>query len=85
MADFSLVDMIGGYLAVVIPILLVLIGLVVLYYVLLIRAVLQMLRKEAPNVLVTFAFIALVPIPFALLLGIAVLIIWHYLKKDLVL
>ena len=71
-------------LAVVIPILLVLVGAVVVYLVLLIRAIIDMLRHDVHGVLLTFAFLALIPFPLILVMGITVLIIWHYHKRDIV-
>lgn len=82
MTDFSLAEIIGDNAAIIIPVLIVLIGLIVFYYVLLIRAILQMLRRRVPTVLLTFSFISLVPIPITLIMGIAILIIWHYHKRD---
>ncbi len=70
-------------LAVVIPILLVLIGAVILYLVLMVRAVIDMLRYDAHGVLLTFAFLALIPFPLILVMGVMVLIIWHYHKRDI--
>ena len=70
-------------LAVVIPILVVLIGAVIFYLVLMVRAVIDMLRYDAHVVLLTFAFLALIPFPPILVMGIMVLIIWHYHKKDI--
>jgi hypothetical protein len=72
-----------GNLAVVIPILLALIVALVLYLVLLVRAIIDMLRYDVHGVLLTFAFLALVPFPLILVMGIMVLIIWHYHKKDI--
>ena len=71
-------------LAIVIPILLVLVGAVVVYLVLLIRAIIDMLRYDVHGVLLTFAFLALIPFPLILVMGIMVLIIWHYHKRDIV-
>ena len=70
-------------LAVAIPILLVLIGAVILYLVLMVRAVIDMLRYDTHGVLLTFAFLALIPFPPILVMGIMVLIIWHYHKRDI--
>jgi len=67
---------------IVIPILLVLIGALVVYLVLMVRAILDMLRHDAHRVLLTFAFLALMPLPLFVVLGILVLIIWHYYKRD---
>ena len=75
---FSSVD-----LSVLIPILLLLIALVIVYLVLMVRAVIDMLRYDVHGVLLTFAFLALIPFPLILIMGIMVLIIWHYHKKDI--
>jgi hypothetical protein len=70
-------------LNVFIPILLMLIPLVVVYLVLMVRAVIDMLRYDVHGVLLTFAFLALLPFPLILVLGVMILIIWHYHKKDI--
>ena len=70
-------------LAVVVPVLLLLIGAVILYLVLLVRAIIEMLRYDVHGVVLTFAFLALIPIPFIVIMGIMVLIIWHYHKRDI--
>ena len=70
-------------LAVVIPILLVLVGAVVVYLVLLIRAIIDMLRYDVHGVLLTFAFLALIPFPLILVMGITVLIIWPMSSETL--
>jgi len=75
---FSSID-----LSVLIPILLLLIILVVVYLVLMVRAVIDMLRYDVHGVLLTFAFLALIPFPLIMIMGIMVLIIWHYHKKDI--
>jgi len=75
---FSSID-----LSVLIPFLLLLIILVVVYLVLMVRAVIDMLRYDVHGVLLTFAFLALIPFPLILIMGIMVLIIWHYHKKDI--
>ena len=75
---FSSID-----LSVLIPILLLLVMLVVVYLVLMVRAVIDMLRYDVHGVLLTFAFLALIPFPLILIMGIMVLIIWHYHKKDI--
>jgi hypothetical protein len=74
---------IADNLDVFIPILLVLITLVIVYLVFMARAVIEMLRYDVHGVLLTFAFLALIPIPFILVMGIMVLIIWHYHKRDI--
>jgi len=70
-------------LAVVIPVLLALIVALVVYLVLMVRAIIDMLRHDVHGVLLTFAFLALVPFPLILVMGIMVLIIWHYHKEDI--
>ena len=70
-------------LAAVIPILLILIGAVIVYLVLMVRAVIDMLRYDTHGVLLTFAFLALIPFPPIVVMGIMVLIIWHYHKRDI--
>jgi len=70
-------------LDVFIPILLVLITLVVVYLVFMVRAIIDMLRYEVHGVLLTFAFLALIPFPLILIMGVMILIIWHYHKKDI--
>ncbi len=61
----------------------VFLGLIVLYYTLLVRAILQMLRVDVSPVLLTFAFLSLIILPPTLLLGIFILIIWHSHKRTL--
>ncbi len=74
---------IGANLVWIVLALLIVLGLLVLYLVLVGRAVIQMLRHDVSPVLLTFAFLALIPFPPVLVLGIMVLIVWHYHKKDL--
>ncbi len=59
-------------------------GLLVLYFVLLVRALVEMLRLEAPSVIIVFTYISLIPFPLLLILGILNLIIWHYVRRDLI-
>jgi hypothetical protein len=68
---------------ILIPLLGVLIGLVVLYLVLMARAVIEMLRFNVHGVLLTFAFLSLIPIPFIVIMGVFILIIWRYHKRDI--
>jgi hypothetical protein len=70
-------------LAVVLPIFLALIVALVVYLVLLVRAIIDMLRYDVHGVLLTFAFLALIPFPLILVMGIMILIIWHYHKRDI--
>ncbi len=76
-------SLMSSNLAVVIPILLALIVALVVYLVLMVRAIIDMLRHDVHGVLLTFAFLALLPFPLILVMGIMVLIIWHYHKKDI--
>jgi hypothetical protein len=80
---FHLIDLVRDNLAVAIPVLILLLGLVVLYYVAMIRSVIGMLRLEANSVLLVFAFLALFPFPLVILAGITILIIWRYHRRDL--
>ena len=77
------INSITDNLNVVLPVLLLLITLLVVYLVLMVRAVIDMLRYDVHGVLLTFAFLALIPFPLILIMGIMVLIIWHYHKKDI--
>jgi len=79
----GLVHALSANLGVVFVVALVLLGLLVLYLVLIGRAVIQMLRHHVSPVLLTFGFLALIPLPPALVLGPMILIVWHYHKKDL--
>jgi len=83
MTDFSIAEIIGNNAAIIIPILLILIGLLVLYFVLLIRAIIQMLHYQVSGVLLTFSFLSLIPVPFTLIMGIMILIIWRSHKRDI--
>ena len=74
---------VSGNLNVVISVLFVLLAIVVVYLVLMVRAVIEMLRYDVPGVLLTFAFLALIPFPPILIMGIMVLIVWHYHKIDI--
>jgi len=70
-------------LGVFIPILFGLIALLVVYLVFMVRAVIDMLRYDVHGVLLTFAFLALIPFPLIMIMGIMILIIWHYHKQDI--
>ncbi len=61
----------------------VFLGLLILYYFLLVRAILEMLRHDTNMVMLTFSFLALIPVPPLLILGIVIIIIWHIHKKSL--
>ena len=77
------ISSIADNLEVFIPSLLVSIALLVAYLVFIGRAVIDMLRYQVPSVLLTFAFIALIPIPPFLIMGIMVMIVWHYHKQHI--
>ncbi|OOZ50969.1 hypothetical protein BOW40_08745 [Solemya velum gill symbiont] len=70
-------------LHIIIPILLVLIGLIIVYLVFMVRAIIDMLRYDVNSVLITFSFLALIPFPLFIILGVMILIIWHHHKKDI--
>ena len=76
-------EMLSGNLATVITVLLVLVAALILYFVLLVRAVIDMLRHDVHGVLLTFAFLSLIPFPPILIMGIMILIIWHHHKRDI--
>jgi len=67
MADNWLVFTGGGILILV---------LLVIYYVLLVRAVLDMLRRKANTALLVFAMLGLIPLPPLIILGVLMIIIW---------
>jgi len=70
--------------ALMIIFILVLLGLIVLYYVLLVRSILDMLRRDIQQkILLTFAFLSLIFSPFTLIMGINVIIIWVIYRKSL--
>ncbi len=79
----STLSSITDNLDIFIPILLVMITLVVVYLVFMVRAVIDMLRYDVHGVLLTFAILALIPFPLFLIMGVMILIIWHYHKKDI--
>jgi len=62
---------------------LIMLVLLVIYYVLLAGAILEMLRREAHVVLLVFAFLALCPLPPCLVMGVLVIIIWYIHKQTL--
>ena len=50
--------------------------LLVIYYVLLVRVVLDMLRRKANTALLVFAMLGLIPLPPLIVLGVLMIIIW---------
>ena len=63
--------------------LIVAIALLVIYYVFLVRAIIEMLRRDTNMVLMAFAFLALIPIPPLVIMGILVIIIWLIYKRTI--
>ncbi len=55
----------------------------VVYYILIARSILQMLRVKANTVLLVFAFLALIPLPPLVITGVVVMIIWSIHSKAL--
>ncbi len=55
----------------------------VAYYILIARSILQMLRVKANTVLLVFAFLALIPVPPLVITGVVVIIIWNIHKEAL--
>ncbi len=66
-----------------ISILVVLVALLIIYFIFLVRALVEMIRLDAPGVVIVFTYISLIPFPLLLILGILNLIIWHFVRKDL--
>ena len=63
--------------------LVILLGFLIGYFVLLVRALVEMIRFDAPTVMIVFTYISLIPFPLLLILGILNLIIWHLVRRDL--
>jgi len=59
------------------------IGLLIVYYYFLVRAVVEMIRSGAPPVMVVFTYLAIIPLPPLLVLGVLSLVIWHCVRDDL--
>jgi hypothetical protein len=79
----DMLNIIAEYSDVLITILVIFVVLVIIYLVFMVSAVIDMLRYDVHGVLLTFAFLALIPLPPILVMGVMVLIIWHYHKKDI--
>ncbi len=56
--------------------------LLVIYYVLLVRAVLDMLRRKADTALLVFAMLGLIPLPPLIIPGVLVIIIWTLHRRT---
>ncbi len=54
----------------------------VIYYILMGRTLLSMLRNKAHAVLLTFACIGLVPVPPTVIMGIVLMIVWSRYNKP---
>jgi hypothetical protein len=63
---------------------LVLLGLLIWYYRLMLRAVCEMLRYPESTVLQVFGFLGLLPFPLIIVLGIMVMTVWHRHKSWLI-
>ncbi len=59
-------------------------GFLIIYFFFLIRALVEMIRFDAPGVVIVFTYISLIPFPLFLILGIVNLIIWYFVRKDLI-
>ena len=70
-------------LGTLISVLVILVGFLIVYYILLVRALVEMIRLDAPGVVIVFTYISLIPFPLLLILGILNLIIWHLIRKDM--
>ncbi len=79
----GLVNAVGANLGWIVLVVLIVLGLLVFYLFLIGRAVIEMLRHDVSPVLLTFGFLALIPLPPVLVLGPMILIVWHFHKKDL--
>ena len=56
----------------------------IVYFFFLIRMVLEMIRFDAPGIVIVFGYLSLIPVPPFVLLGVAKLILWHFLRRDLI-
>ncbi len=56
--------------------------LLVIYYVFLVRAVLDMLRQKANTALLVFAMLGLIPFPPLIILGVLMIIIWTLHRRT---
>jgi len=61
----------------------IILGFLIIYYVLLIRALVEMIHLDAPGVVIVFTYLSLIPFPLFLILGILNLIIWHFVRRDM--
>ena len=84
MDQASMIKLVSENYGVLIVALILIVSLLILYFVLLMKAIVEMLKQNVSSVLLTFSFISLIPFPLILILGIQVLIIWHFHKKELI-
>ena len=66
-----------------ISVLVVVVGLLIVYFVFVVRALIEMIRLEAPAVMIVFTYLSLIPFPLLLILGILNLIVWHFVRQDM--
>ncbi len=76
-------ETLGGVFQAWLPALAIYSVVLVVYYILIARSILQMLRVKANTVLLVFAFLALIPVPPLVITGVVVMIIWNIHKKAL--
>lgn len=55
----------------------------IVYFFFLVRALIEMIRLDASAVMIVFTYISLIPFPLFLFLGILNLIIWHFVRMDM--
>ena len=60
-----------------------LLGVLIVYYVFVVRALVEMIRTKAPSVILVFTYISLIPLPFFIVLGIVNLVVWHKVRSEL--
>jgi hypothetical protein len=61
----------------------VVVGLLVVYYIFLVRALVEMIRSGVTPVMIVFGYLSLIPVPPLLILGILSIIIWHCVRADM--
>ncbi len=57
-------------------------ALLIIYYVLLVRVVLDMLRQKTNTALLVFAMLGLIPVPPLIILGVLMIIIWTLHRRP---
>ncbi len=66
-----------------ISVLVVVAGLLIVYFVFVVRALVEMIRLDAPAVMIVFTYLSLIPFPPLVILGIVNLIVWHFVRRDM--